>query len=447
MALFSTLFACWFALWIRRHYDGLTALFALALFVGCPTILAHATLATTDLPAAATIFIAATQYCAYLAQRGVLPLLRFSISVGVVLATKHSGLPLLAIFLAGALWVAYKRVGRYRKLGDNKSHLAFIRDWGVVVTVVVIVINMVYGFRRTGWTVHEIVTAPEPHNWISRNWDYDILRPIHFIPDWLPVPLPYDYIVGVATIAAQNKIGHLSYLAGFRFRRNPLYFPTLLALKTPVLILVLLGAYAWLYRRGMIRPRPVTVGLLYVAISYLVLAMASRINIGVRHVLPIYPIMILLAACAAAKLVRMAGPTRLRMRASLILALAPIPSLVAFPHFLGYFNILVGGPWGGNRISVIGEDWGQDIANLAKTADHSRPLYYHTGFTLRIDELKRFGIDVKYLRCREIPPAGSQVALHRSDIVRRGDRCFAWRTSCTLKTTVNHHIELYECAD
>ena len=315
-----------------------------------------------------------------------------------------------------------------------------------MAVVIALIINAVYGFQRTGWTVQQIVSAPEPHNWISRHWDHDILRPTTVLPRWLPIPLPYDYIVGVATIAAQNKVGHLSYLAGFRFRRNPLYFPVLLAIKTPLLILVLLGACVWLYRRGILRPQPLTMCLVYVATSYLLLAMTSRINIGVRHVLPLYPIMVLLAARAAGIIVRMAGSGQILLRASLLLALAPIPSLLAFPHYLGYFNILVGGPWGGSQISVIGEDWGQDVAGLAKVVDRTRPLYYHTGFTLRIDELKRFGVDVRYLRCNQVPPTESQVALHRSDIVRRGDHCFAWRTSCKVKTTVNHHIVVYECA-
>src|SRR5690606_12879824 len=129
--------------------------------------------------------------------------------------------------------------------------------------------------------------------------------------------------------------------------------------------LVLLGAGLALVlarlRRGL-RPSLTTSVLAIFATLTLASACASNINIGVRHVLPLMLIMIVFAARAAQLLISGASE-RLGQRWGAALVLASllgcgVGAAATFPTWLGDFNLLVGGPAGGHRISVIGEDWG-----------------------------------------------------------------------------------------
>jgi len=117
--------------------------------------------------------------------------------------------------------------------------------------------------------------------------------------------------------------------------------------KTPIafLILAALGA-----RRASI---PVLS-----AAAIVVMAMVSRINLGVRHVLPIYP---LLAIAGGIALIEMWQ--RRRMVAIVLGAWMAVSSLLAHPDYIAYFNELAGRH--PERIVVDSDlDWGQDLPRL-----------------------------------------------------------------------------------
>src|SRR5262249_61404392 len=91
-------------------------------------------------------------------------------------------------------------------------------------------------------------------------------------------------------------------------------------------------------------------------------AAKGRINIGLRHILPVYPLLMVLASRLAT----------IRLRQGARLAVVGIPAaLTAFsalriaPHQLAYFNELIGGPSHGPAyLSDSNIDWGQDLAGL-----------------------------------------------------------------------------------
>ena len=117
------------------------------------------------------------------------------------------------------------------------------------------------------------------------------------------VPAP-ELFQGVRAVLAHNRAGHPSYLLG---QRGPFgwwyFFPVVLAVKTPLAVLLLLGV--WAARRRFKFPAiwiPAAFSL-----SILLVGMSARIDIGVRHVLPIYLGIAILAACAVAQLLEEPG--------------------------------------------------------------------------------------------------------------------------------------------
>ena len=117
---------------------------------------------------------------------------------------------------------------------------------------------------------------------------------------------------------------------------------------------------------------------------YWATSLASHLNIGHRHILPTYPVLFIAAGWLGRWL-----DWRRPLAASLVLGLTCWhlgESLRVRPHYLAYFNELVGGPANGWRHLVDSSlDWGQDLPSL-KTwlGEHARGekvylAYFGTG--------------------------------------------------------------------
>src|SRR5690606_5131134 len=124
----------------------------------------------------------------------------------------------------------------------------------------------------------------------------------------------------------------------------------------PILFLLLLAAVvAWraVGRSGLrrfVQQNEPLLWLLLVALAWFAMAMASRINVGYRHLLPILLPLYLLMAQLARPSVWQSRPLRWSAIPAAI-ALA-IVSLTLHPHYLAFFNLAAGGPAGGWRIAV-----------------------------------------------------------------------------------------------
>ncbi len=141
-------------------------------------------------------------------------------------------------------------------------------------------------------------------------------------------------------------------------------------------------------------------------IVYWASAIASHLNIGHRHILPVYPVMIMLAGAAAWWIVPPAGKTYMsvegapsdspapptapvtRRRNPLLagivlvcIALFAGESLRQWPNYLAYFNVLAGGSVNGYRTwPTVRSTGGQDLPSLAdwlanEHGDDAQPVY------------------------------------------------------------------------
>ena len=177
------------------------------------------------------------------------------------------------------------------------------------------------------------------------------------------VPAP-QLFQGVSDVMEHNRIGHPAYLLGERSVSGWWYFfPVVLAVKTPLAFLLLLGFWAALAARRSAFPR-VWMPLAFSG-AILLVGMAGRIDIGVRHILPIYIGLSIVAACAVLDLL----PQR-QSRKWLVPALSLLglwygwTSVLAHPDYLPYFNELAGSQ--PEKILVDSDlDWGQDAKRLS----------------------------------------------------------------------------------
>jgi hypothetical protein len=450
--------------WCERRWGFATAIVSLSLYSLHPTLLAHGQLVTNDLPLAATVFFSLAALIAWIERPGWTAALWFALATTAMVLSKHSGLAcvvVMSLMLLGAAALGYggfasQPGGRARRVAVTAGQLS------LVAAAMILAIDAIYLFDRVGLSVAEILAEPEPHNWISKKHEYELLEhsPLAKLPPSLRLPVPYTWLLGLATVSEQNSMGHGNYFFGMRGSSgHPLYFPVLLFAKSPTGLLLLLGLGAWLLVRRLRAkhsPSLATWVLIVFAAFVFVSACASDINIGVRHVLPLLPIMVVFAGRVGALLIEstdVANPATPRalsgrrgpaLVGACVLGCA-LGAASTFPTWLGDFNLLVGGPSGGHRISVIGEDWGQDLGDLADLAEARgwTGVAYHTTFPLRREELMARGLSVHKLDCKEAYLGPDPVIIHLTDWARRPD-CFRWLGERRPTHVVNHHMLVFE---
>jgi hypothetical protein len=116
----------------------------------------------------------------------------------------------------------------------------------------------------------------------------------------------------------------------------------------------------------------------------LTLLLTSKINIGQRYLILLYPLVVMigveqLAAWFAPR------PRWLAVVAGGLIVVQMASNLMVAPHYLAYFNRFVGGPENGRRL--LGDsniDWGQDLPALREfQRDHPEPmLFWYFGTAL-----------------------------------------------------------------
>jgi hypothetical protein len=185
------------------------------------------------------------------------------------------------------------------------------------------------------------------------------------------------YLGGVASVARQNAVGGgVTFLNGrISTQGFPQYFFVAFGVKSSLAFLAVTAAIVWaLLRKGSSYSEEARLFLLPVVVLFLA-SIGTTYNIGIRHLLPVYPFLALFGAALFARVLEK-GRASGRARAAAATAatasvwmLLPVLSAVELarihPHELSYFNPLAGGPAAGARIlSDSNIDWGLDLIRL-----------------------------------------------------------------------------------
>jgi hypothetical protein len=146
------------------------------------------------------------------------------------------------------------------------------------------------------------------------------------------------------------------------------FFPVSMPIKSSLTFLILLAVGAWAVVTGRVRAWR---GLLYMLIPaavYFTLAVTGGMNIGVRHVLPVY--VFLTAAIGGAVGALVERSRRWLYAVVLLLAFQAASVLHAFPAYIAYANEAFGGPANVHRyLSDSNTDWGQQMKAVKRYVD------------------------------------------------------------------------------
>jgi hypothetical protein len=344
IALVTIAFGFALAEWTRRTYSKETALLALAFYATDPNWIAHGKYVTSDVLVSAAFFAAAMSWDRAL--RSGLPWRETAIAsiwLAAALSSKFSAQLLIPLHAIAAL--LYWRGTRF----DPVRLLAALAGAGVIVA-------LSYGpdtFRRHGPLAGEI-HGNSPGAVAARQVANDYRLPAH------------PYLYGIAALGEHVESGHASYLRGqLRTKGDWLYFPLAFAVKTPTALLIGIAGAAVFLRR----PQP---WMLYPA-GYLLVSIWAGLNIGLRHLLPVYPFLFVIVAATFAHHIRRAIPPLFSVFAVAALSVHIFETARVHPYYTAFFNSIAGGAEGGRRYLLDSNlDWGQDAKRLGEFAARNR---------------------------------------------------------------------------
>jgi len=411
-ALLTVLLAMAVCLMAAEMFGRSEAIVAMALLTFEPMIIAHGSLVTTDMALAATVVVAVYALYRYRKRRTFLRLVAVGVAVGLMLAAKHSGVLMLPVFvmLLGADIIFSHRFNSGAPARMGWEFLRSAVAYSVVLLVAVGVVWGFYGFRYFALprVSHESLAIPELFNQgavfaASRSMTERALEALHDAR-----LLPESYTYGLAYVAATSA--RPTYILGRVYPTGRwFYFPVAFAIKSSIALLVLLALALPVRELHRTRPREMLF-LLLPSLAYFGISLFSSLNIGVRHILPVYPLFAVVAAAGACWWARR-RPVYLYSVIALLVLHAVTAARVA-PNYIAFANDL----WGGTRnvhryLNETNADWGQNLKLVqAYVTDHDIHACWLAAFAMA--DLVR-----PYTTCGTLPGHGWSVTQQMVEVV------------------------------
>jgi hypothetical protein len=334
----------WLGRQLAGRWGGRLAVAGLAVE---PNLLAHATLATTDIALAATITLLAAAFRAGRVptwgrwpQRVGVPAMSFAAAV-LSKASAGAFAPIVLLAVEAERLILVRRSGGSvgREAGRGLADLAQIAALGLLLVV------LYCGGSRPD---------PDERAWLRHH----LPAPAAAVSEHLPL---HRFAVDALLFQWRHQsAGHGGAFLFGEWHPEPIwyYFPATLALKlslplllAPVVLLVL-------------RPRWLLNPAVLAAVLLLLFSTTCRVQIGVRFMLPLVALAIVGLAAAASQIGSRQRPVPALVLVGL--AWASAEALAVWPQGLAYANELAGGP--GRVHEHLGDsncDWGQGLPDLA----------------------------------------------------------------------------------
>jgi uncharacterized Tic20 family protein len=412
MLMFGVILGTAIAWWAWRLRGPVAAAIAAAALCFDPNFLAHTPLVKNDVPIALALvlFMAAAWLVGQRA--GLWRCIALSLAMGAALTVKFSGVMaigvLAIVLLIRALlpqpWSFLKWTAETRA-----KRLAVAAGIALASCLIACVfIWACYRFRygpsvdpSQTFDLDELTRISARHHAFDAYNEFNLPQEQlqQFTAHWKPGAL-----FRLALWAGQRHLLPQTWIEGFLFSYGTApgreafllgkssisgwwyYFPVAMAVKTPLatLIALALSAAYWIgvtvfFRANAKAPTPTVppyterwdnwwnvLALAAMPVMYMAIAMVSHLNLGIRHVLPVYPFLFIFLGVTAVD-----APRKFRKFAAALIGLClvglALETYLAYPDFIPFFNVAAGG-WrnGPNLLGDSNVDWGQELPALAQ---------------------------------------------------------------------------------
>ncbi len=346
------------------------ALIVVFLFAFSPSFLAHGKYVNTDVPAAFGFVLVVYRYWCFMKKTSRIEAVLLGISIGISVMLKQS--VLLVVF-----WITLF-------ISARAFFLMFHKNWrevrilvGETVCAAMVALLLIYGmYWFASYLYPESVMFQHVNSFMYR---WQIVLPqnvVDLLSNRTTRPLGL-FVVGVlremrrvASYQVQYFLGEYSVYGGWRT-----YFPILYLLKTPIAfhvvsVVAFVGAiidFSWVKVKAISWENALPYITMAVVVgSYMLVAIYSPLNIGVRHIIPLLPYVMIIVAIGCSGVIR-----KHNLPLMVVLIVAGVSylwvGLSEFPHYLSYFNQISGGTRKGYEISVSSDySWDQDYKRFGE---------------------------------------------------------------------------------
>jgi len=425
--------------WARDLYGESPGLLAAGLWYLEPNVLAHASLATTDVPTA----VAGAGACYILWRYLKSPSYSLAVVAGVILGVAQlTKFTLLLLYILLPLLAFLYWIGRpsstYRSLG----RLVLCGQWCIIIGMSIMVINIGYNFNNTMMPLRNYSFISSP-----------LFDGVALEGDWkagplglLPVPLPAEYLRGIDHQRREFEGGYWSYLCGeWRHRGWWYYYVYATALKVPLGYLALALFATLLSIRGLsgVHWTDEALALLPPLAIFALVSSQTGFSHHFRYVLPALPF----AMVTTAKLARPSwGWMHWRgLFLAGMMCWGSASTILTHPHYLSYFNEVAGGPECGHACLINSNiDSGQDLLFLEQwLGEHPEASPLRLAYYNSVDPRIR---GIKYL----LPPTQSEggpvpgfYAISVNFL--RGTPWVVWDNRGWMRAVGMHEYEYFRC--
>jgi len=400
----------------REWFGNGAALIAMTLVVFDPNIMAHSALVTTDVGVTLFLLASILAFYRFATKPTLMRLLLAGVMAGLLAATKHSGILLAPMLLPAMIWeiVAAKEGER------SLQAMRILSGFAAIVAVAGVVLWAFYGFRYASRPEGLLRTSLAEYVQPLGGFDQAVVMTVarfHLLPE--------SYLIGLADVKRMAQFYPTFALGKVYSHGLWWYFPVAILIKTTLGLLALNALALWAAVTGKIGRTREVFYVLSPGAVYLIIAMASGMDIGARHILPLYALASIFAGAGAVALARGS-----KAWAGVLLALVAVhiaSSMANYPQQMAYANEA----WGGaknthNLLSDANVDWAQELYQVKAWQDrHPGEECWFAYFAWPEVDPAVYGI-----RCHALPTAdtgwlgGAEIVppvLHGAVVVSAGD--------------------------
>lgn len=392
IVIISLLLGLFIFKWTREIAGTLAGLLAFILYSFDPNILGHNHYVTTDIGIMAFLVFSFYYFIKFIKNPTWKNTFIGGFFLGLFFLAKFSSIIALPIF--GLVLISYPLIKKNRTSGQRvQTWFMYFGKGLVAFTFSLFIIWVVYffnTFKTSQETMAKLIdfNAPYTDQNIKNVYTRKVLHGLN--QSSLTRPLS-EYGIGVNYVFRRVAGGNGAYFLGeVSDKAFTAYFPTVFLLKEtlPLLTLIVLTTLFTFYQVikslhlksemliknslrhfvSWLRHSVTLYTLLGFIILYSYLSITGNLNIGLRHLFPIFPFIYILVAKKVHDFFKEYADHKL-IFAKLILALIIIWIIIEpianYPYYMSYFNQIAGGPKNGYQyVTDSNADWGQDLKRL-----------------------------------------------------------------------------------
>src|SRR3989338_2419452 len=421
---------------LKKYWNKKPAVLSLFLLVIPQFNIAHGSLVTTDFAASVLQICALASFGFFLklfnydSKRKTLSwLFLSSLLFALAFAAKFSSLILIPVsFVGGFIFILVV------KKFNLKNLLIYLSSFAVLTALSFSLIIFYYSFHVKNMDTKGINFQ------LNANYPKKLPSAVKVFLNQMAESNRFEKAVSVyatglsMTINRIDSAGQSTYFMGKIYESEGagrLYFPVLYLTKLPlpfhILTLLSLALFLILLSKRILKKEfwlklSILDLLLFVFVAiYSYKSISSNLNIGLRHFMPVVFAVSVLTARGTAVFWNEKIFKKIKMAhlAFLLLTIVFISTIISFPHYLSYYNIVAGGTNNGYKIATDSNyDWGQDIKRLGKwvSDNNIEKIYTHLFSANKLDYYLNDKNKWFNLEYDDLPPSGSYLAVSAQEL-------------------------------